>query len=444
MENRIYLNNLHDQTEKEVTVMGWVDTRRDHGKLIFIDLRDRTGKIQMVALPNHSDAHALAEKLRPEWVIAVTGKINIRPEKMINKAEANGDIEIEITNINILSEAKELPFEKDTELNLDTYLDNLPLTLRSERARRIFLVQASIIQTFRESLTKDGFIEYQNPILVGGDGEGGAAAFRVDYYNEKKALLATSPQLYKQILVGVFERVFTTTKVFRAEKHATTRHLSEVVQMDFEMGFIDDHRSVMDVLENTIKKIVQKITEEHKETLDYFKIETPLIPTNFPVLKLREAQKILKETHGINCEKEPDLEPEHERLISLWAKEKHQSDFIFITHFPNGKRSFYTYQDADDEGYSKSFVLLFRGLEINSGSHRVHNYDELVERIKKRGLDPNIFVFYLQAFKYGMPPHGGCSTGLERFTAKLLGLANVKEASLFPRDINRIDTLLSS
>jgi nondiscriminating aspartyl-tRNA synthetase len=440
---RTLIKNLHDFVGAEVTIAGWVDVRRDHGKLIFIDLRDRTGKVQMVALPNHEEAHKLAGVLRSEWVVSITGVVNKRPEKMINKAELVGDIEIEITDIQILSEADEIPFEKDTELNLDTYLDNLPFTLRSERARNIFTIQASLIEAFREHMSDQGFKEYQNPILVGGDGEGGASAFKVDYYDEKQALLATSPQLYKQMMVGIFERVFTTSKVFRAEKHATTRHLSEVVQMDFEMGFIKSHEDVMDMLESTMRYVVTAVSAEHPDILDKFKIEAPKIPDSIPRLTLREIQQILKSDKGIDCGNEPDLEPAHERAICEWALEKHNSDFVFVTHFPTSKRPFYTYIDEENPEFSKSFDLLFRGLEINSGSQRVHNYDSLIARIKEKGLDPEVFSYYLQAFKYGMPPHGGCSTGLERLTAKFLGLENVKEATLFPRDRNRIDTLLS-
>jgi nondiscriminating aspartyl-tRNA synthetase len=440
---RTHIKNLHDFVGNEVTIAGWVDVRRDHGKLIFIDLRDGTGKVQMVALPNHEEAHKLASVLRSEWVVSITGMVNKRPEKMVNKAEPTGDIEIEITNISILSEAAEIPFEKDTEVNLDTYLDNLPFTLRSERARNIFTIQAALIEAFREHMKDNGFKEYMNPILVGGDGEGGASAFSVDYYDNQRALLATSPQLYKQMMVGIFERVFTTSKVFRAEKHATTRHLSEVVQMDFEMGFIKSHEDVMDMLESTMRYVAATVSAEYPDILDKFKMEAPKVPDAIPRLTLREAQEILKTEKGIDCGNEPDLEPAHERAICEWALEKHNSDFVFITHFPTSKRPFYTYIDEKDPEFSKSFDLLFRGLEINSGSQRVHNYESLIARIKEKGLDPEIFSYYLQAFKYGMPPHGGCSTGLERLTAKFLGLENVKEATLFPRDRNRIDTLLS-
>ena len=437
------INTLHDHVEKEVSIAGWVDARRDHGKLVFIELRDGGGKIQVVVTPEHPEAHKAAEALRSEWVLAVTGFVKKRPEKMVNKGEKNGDLEMEAVGIDVIAKAEELPFEKDTLLNLDTYLDHLPLTLRSKRSRDIFTLQAAIIHAFRQSMQTQGFIEYQNPVLVGGDGEGGAAAFSVNYYEGHKAFLATSPQLYKQIMVGVFERVYTTAKVFRAEKHATTRHLSEVVQMDFEMGFIESHRDVMRVLETAMRHIAAAVSEEYAPTLERFGVPAPLLPESFPLLSLQEAQNILESEFGMKCTGEPDLDPEQERTLSEWARQKHSSDFLFITHFPNEKRPFYTFHDPDQPGFSRSFDLLFRGIEINSGSQRVHDYRELAERIKKRALDPSIFSFYLEAFRSGMPPHGGCSTGLERLTAKMLGLKNVKEATLFPRDINRIDRLLS-
>ncbi len=418
-------------------ISGWVDIRRDHGKLIFIDFRDMSGKIQAVALPTHIEAHVVASKLRSEWVVTVSGKINKRPEKMVKQGVLNGEIELEIENIEVLNEATELPFEKDTEVNIETLLDYRPFTLRSNREREIFTIQASIVEAYRASLRRQNFTEFQSPALVGGDGEGGAAVFKVDYYYDQPAYLATSPQLYKQIMVGAFERVFTIAKIFRAEKSATTRHLSELTQMDFEMGFIKDERDVMVVLENVIRDVVNEVVKSHGDILKNF-TEIPMLGDKFPVLTLREAQKILK------VPEEPDLDPEQERQICEWAKNEHGSDFLFITRFPTSKRAFYTYEEKSEEPFSRGFDLLFRGLEINSGAQRIHNYAELVERMKTRGLDPEKFSFYLQAFKYGLPPHGGSSTGLERFTARMLELGNVKEAALFPRDLNRIDTLLST
>jgi len=443
MRQRIFINQLHDHVGKEVTVAGWVDVRRDHGKLIFIDLRDSTGLLQMVALPNHEAAHEIARSIRPEWVIEVTGVVNKRPEKMINPDLEAGDIEIEITDIAVLSQAAELPFDKDTdEINLDTHLDNLPFTLRRERNRAILRVQARIIAAFRAFLTTQGFWEIQVPKITGSDAEGGAAVFEVDYFDHK-AYLATSPQLYKQIMVGVLERVFTTTSVYRAEKHSTARHLNEYTSLDLEFGFIKDHTDIMDLKQELLRFLMAELSKNSVKEFALLGAEIPEVPKQIPRLKLREAQEIVKSEFGQDCTGEPDLDPQHERWLSEYAQKKYGSDFIFITHFPTAKRPFYTYEDEADPGYTKSFDLLFRGLEITTGGQRIHQYDALVANIKKWGMDPKHFSFYLQAFKYGMPPEGGLATGLERLTARLLGLSNVKEATLFPRDLNRIDTLLS-
>jgi len=434
---RTLIGNLQSKVGERVLVQGSVSVRRDQGKMVFFDFRDRSGSVQGVVLPK-SDAIETAKEVRAEYVVSVEGTVNKRPEKNVNAGVQNGDIELEIHTLEVLSKA-ETPFELGSELNLDTYLDHLPFTLRAERSKNIFKVQATIAEAFREAMRGRDFTEFQSPLLVGGDAEGGAAAFKVDYYYDQKAFLATSPQLYKQMMAGVLERVFTVTKIFRGEKHATTRHLSEAVCMDFEMAFIKDHTEVMETLEHVMKHIVAKVIEKHGDVLQKMGAEAPLVPEKFPVLKLREAQEIL----GVSTS-EPDLEPEHERALWEWAKKEHNSDFVFVTHFPLSKRPFYTYEDEADKGYTKYFDLLFRGLEINSGGQRVHNYENLVERIKAKGLDPEKFSFYLEAFKTGMPPHGGCSTGLERMTARLLNLPNVKEATLFPRDLNRIDSLLST
>ena len=420
---------------EKVFISGWVDVRRDHGKLVFLDIRDRSGKVQCVCLPNHAEAVATAQTLRPESVIQIEGTVNERPEKM-RIDSPNGNIELEVTTIHILSLAYELPFPKDEKVNLDTQLDNRPLTLRSERERAIFSVQSTVVDSYRRSLIKQGFTEFQAPGLVGGNAEGGSAVFKVKYYDHPDAYLATSPQLYKQILVGVFERVMTIAKVFRAEKSSTTRHLSESTQMDFEMGFIKDEMEVLDVLESVIRDVVTEVADKHADAFAMLGAEVPRLGKAFPRITLREAQDIVGST-------EDDLDPEGERKICEWGLKEHGSDFVFITKFPTSVRAFYTMPDESaGQGLSRGFDLLFRGLEINSGAQRIHNYDEMVKRFEQRGMDPNKFSFYLQGFKYGMPPHGGCSTGLDRFTMKLLNLSNVREAAIFPRDMNRIDTLL--
>lgn len=440
---RTLIGDLSKHIGEAVSISAWVDVARNQGKMAFFDFRDRSGKVQGVVF-GKPEVLEIAQTLKQEWVVRIEGKVNERPEKMRRDGQ-NGSIELEITGIEVLTKAESLPFATDAELNLDTYFDNLPLTLRTDRARDIFTVQATIVQAFRNSLQSEGFTEFQAPVLVGGDAEGGAAVFKIEDYYGKQAYLATSGQLYKQIMVGPFERSMTVAKTFRAEKSATTRHLSEITQLEFEMGFVESHVDVMVVLEKVIRTIAGAVVEHHSDVLKRFKVEAPLLPEkSFPVFTLREAQEIIEKEFGGKAVGELDLEPEHERQICAYAKKEFGSDFVFITHFPTKKRAFYTYADPENPELSRSFDLLFRGLEINSGAQRIHNYEELVEKMKSRKMDPEKFSFYLMAFRYGLPPHGGCSTGLERITMKMLDLANVKEASAFPRDMNRIDTLLST
>jgi nondiscriminating aspartyl-tRNA synthetase len=439
---RIYIGDLKNHIGKEVSISGWVDVRRNQGKMVFFEFRDRTGLIQGVVLPNNTEALEKSKEIRNEWVIEVKGKVNQRPERNIQANKQNGDIELEILSINVLSAAKELPFEKDTEINLDTHLDNLPFTLRTEKSRAIFKVQSLIMKAYREFLNTEGFTEFNAPKLIGEDAEGGANSFDVEYFGHT-AHLAQSPQLYKQIMVGVFERVFSIGNVYRAEKHSTSRHINEYTSLDIEMGFIKDHADVMKMENKLLIYIMNVLKTEAADAFKTLGADIPEVPENIPVLKLREAQEIIKKEFGEDCTKEPDLEPQHERWLCEYSKKTWNSDFIFISHFPITKRPFYTFEDESDPGYAKGFDLLFRGIEITTGAQRIHDYDMLVASMQKKGLNPDKFSFYLQAFKYGMPPHGGFGMGLERVTAKLLNLENVKEATLFPRDLNRIDNLLS-
>lgn len=439
---RIYINKLSEHIGEEVKIAGWVDVRRDQGKMIFFEFRDRSGKVQGVTLPSNAEALESAKELRSEWVVEITGIANKRPEKNIQAGKLNGDIELEIKQINVLSKAKELPFDPGTDLNFDTYLDFLPLTLRQEKPQAIFRVQATIIKAFRDFLTSEKFVEIQAPKLIGDDAEGGANSFNVEYFGHT-AHLAQSPQFYKQIMVGIFERVFAAGNVYRAEKHSTTRHLNEYTSLDLEMGFIKDHTDVMEMENRLLSHIMKELKENCQKEFEQLEATIPTVPEKIPAMKLREAQLLIKEKTGEDYTSEPDLEPQNERWLCEYAKKEFSSDFIFITHFPLSKRPMYTHGDPNDPDYANGFDLLFRGVEITTGGQRLHKYDELVESIKKKGMDPEKFNYYLQAFKYGMPPHGGLGLGLERLTAKLLGLDNVKEATLFPRDLNRIDSLLS-
>jgi nondiscriminating aspartyl-tRNA synthetase len=444
---RTLIKDTPENAEQTVTVSGSVAARRDHGKLIFIDLKDRTGLLQVVFIPQTSaQAHTVAQNLKLLDAVRITGKVNKRPERMINPKIVSGTIELEATKLEILAPSEAMPFDMGGEiLNVDlpVLLDNRSLTLKHETVQMIFTVQAALAEEFRKAAKALDCTEIFVPTIAAGATEGGAEVFQVDYYGHK-AFMTQSPQLYKQIMVGVFERVYTIAKAYRAEPSVTTRHISEATQMDIEIGFIESFEELLDALEFVGSSMIKNVSEQYPEILERFGVEKPLTPTIIPRLTLREAQKIVSERTGRDLSKENDLNPEDEREICLWSKEEHKSDFVTITHFPTKKRAFYTLPDTENPEYSLSYDLLFRGLEILSGSQRINDYDMLVSKMKEKDVDPKNFGMYLMAFQYGMPPEGGFSFGLERLTMKLLNLANVREASLFPRDMERVDERLSS
>jgi len=421
-----------------VLLKGWIRLRRDHGKLIFLDLRDRSGVIQIVVNPKVSEeAHMVAQTLRPEFAVEITGKVNKRPEKAANKNLATGTVELEATKINVLSKAQELPFDMggdSLKLELPTLLDHRALTLRHPKVKEIFEVQEELLNGFRKVAEDLGCREVVVPTIVASSTEGGAELFAIDYYTHK-AYLSQSPQLYKQMMVPVFERVWTIAHAYRAEPSLTTRHLSETTQLDCEFGFVG-FEELLDLLERVAIEMFKRVegTCSTVEKIDYGKI---------PRLTLREAQEIIFREFGRDNRKEKDLTPQDEVDICKWAKKTHKSDLVTITHFPTPAKPFYIMPDPKDPEYSLSYDLLFRGIEILSGGQRIHDYAQLVNSIKNRGMNPDNFRMYLMAFKYGMPEEGGFSFGLERITMKLLGLTNVREASLFPRDMERVDEKLS-
>lgn len=422
---------------KDVTLYGWVYNRRDFGKLVFIDLLDRSGLMQVVAGEEASD-------LRPQDVIKVIGKVQKRGAKNKNPKLPTGNVEVKVSKLEIISKAEELPFDtakSDLDVELPTLLDYRPLTLRHPKVKAIFKVQESVIESFRNTMAGLDFTEFQAPTIVPSATEGGAQIFPIEYY-EKKAYLGQSPQLYKQIMVGVFERVFTVTKAFRAEPSETTRHLSEYISLDCELGFIERWEDILDVAEKAIVGIFEGVKKSSVEELDLYGAKLPSYKTPFPRVTLAEVQEVIKKEFNRDVTGEPDLSPQDEVDICAWSKKKHGSDMIFVTHFPTSKRPFYTYPDPEDPKRTLSFDLLGRGLEWVTGGQRIHDYKKLVANIKKWGNDPKDFDLYLQAFKYGMPPHGGFAIGAERATMQILGLSNIREASLFPRDMKRVDRSL--
>lgn len=435
---RSYISETPKKVGEKVLLKGWVQNVRDHGKISFIDLRDKTGVIQCVAQG--------LDKVFGEFAIEVVGSVKKRPEKLVNKNLPTGEVEIELEKITVLSESLELPLDmgkEELDVTLPVLLDYRALTLKHPKVNSIFKVQSAVAKHFRKSAEELGCTEVFTPTIAASATEGGAEVFGVDYYGHP-AFMIQSPQLYKQIAVGAFERVYLFSHAYRAEPSVTTRHLSEVVQLDCEIAFIKDFDELLDAVEAVGTGTLLGAGEECKDTLKSFGVEVPTVGKGIPRLKMREAQSIVTERTGRDLSKEPDLNPEDEIEICKWAKEKYDSDFVTITHFPTAKRAFYTYPDPTDPEYSLSYDLLFRGLEILSGSQRINKREQLLEAMEKKNLDPKNFTMYLQAFDYGMPPEGGFSFGLERLTMKLLELPNVREASLFPRDMERVDVRLST
>jgi nondiscriminating aspartyl-tRNA synthetase len=432
---RTLVSQTPNQIGQTVLLQGWVNTRRDHGKIVFIDLRDRTGLIQLVLTTDQAD------HFRSEDVLSVTGIIKSRPDKLVNPKLSTGAIEVEVHTATRLSHSAELPFDmgdKTLNVQLPTLLDYRSLTLRHPSVKAIFEVQAAVATAFRQAATAHNFLEIFPPTVSASSTEGGAEVLKVDYFGHS-AFMVQSPQLYKQMLVGAFERVFIISHIYRAEPSVTTRHLVESVQLDCEMGFISSFSELLTTMESIFASTVQSAQTACQAQLDYLGVTPSLVSQPVPRLTLRQAQTIILDRTGIDHTAELDLTPEDEKEICKWAHEVHGSDFITITHFPTKKRAFYSLPDPDNPEFSLSYDLLYKGLEICSGAQRIHSYDQLVEVIKSRGMDPKNFEMYLQAFRFGMPPHGGFSFGLERTTMKLLDLANIREASLYPRDMERVD-----
>lgn len=423
---------------KKVKLCGWVNVRRDHGKLIFIDLRDRSGLIQMVVIPDKKEAYAAAKNVRSEYAIEVEGLVKNRPGAQEKEGEKTGKVEIEVEKIKVLSTVEgELPFDiskKELDVSLPVLLDNRNLSLRNKRINDIFKIYSQILVSYAEAMRKDDFLEIKTPKIVNAATEGGANFFKIKYF-KREAFLAQSPQFYKQAGVGAFERVFEIGTVFRAEPHFTTRHVNEYTSLDAEMGFIENFSDIADQLEKVLQKIIQDVTVNCGKILAEY--EMPLeVPGKFPRIKLTEALEILKKEYGKETEG-IDIDPEGERLISEWAKKTYDCDFIFLTHYPSSARPFYTMPSQDPQ-YTESFDLIFRGVEIATGGQRIHNYEQLVANIKKHKLNPEDFKHYLDIFKLGMPAHGGWGLGSERIAQKILGLGSVKETILFPRDVKRL------
>ena len=438
MQSRTYIRDLGGRAGEEVVIKGWISVRRDQGKMVFFDIRDFSGTIQTIVLPG-SAAIEIAKEARQESVVAITGKVNERPEKNKNAKVMNGDIELEVLGLEILAQAETLPFDMSADgfnLDLTTELDHRALTLRHPRLQAIFKVQAVIIDSFREFMKSQEFFEFQAPSIVPATAEGGAEVFQIDYC-DKKAYLSQSPQLYKQIVMTAFERVFSVNKIFRAEPSATTRHITEVVSLDVEMGFIDSWRDVRDLSEKTVRYILDQVKTKCPRELEFLGATLPNMIESTPTMSLTEALAKL----GAGADK--DLNPEQERKLCEIIKEETGSDFVYVYGYPTRQKPFYVFPNPENPEFNEGMDLLCRGVEWLSGGRRISDYKQLLEHVDKWGMDPAKIEMFLEAFRYGVPPEGGFAFGAERMTMQILGLKNIREATMFPRDMNRIDVRLN-
>lgn len=409
--------------DETVSLRGWVHTRRDLGGISFLVLRDASGVIQCVFQGKELPLH--------ESCVLVTGKL-------VANERAPGGVELQAEQLEVISEALQPPpveiSKEEWQANPDTLLAYRHVTVRGLKARAALKVKAELVKAFRAYLDEDGFTEIFTPKLVAAGAESGANMFEVDYYG-RQAFLAQSPQLYKQIMAGVFERVYETAPVYRAEQSHTNRHLAEYLSLDVELAFIRDDGDIMDLQENLLRSVTATVFDRCRKEFAEHGAKPALAGEPFPRITLLDARALVAERYGHQSGGK-DLDPEAERLVSRWALEERGSDFVFVTNYPQEARPFYTY--PLEGGLTRGLDLLFRGVEITSGGQRVHDYDVLLQELAKRRLDPEAFAGYLEVFRHGMPPHGGFAAGAERVTALLLGIPNVRFARAFPRDGSRL------
>lgn len=439
MSSRTLILDAVQKIGEMVELRGWVSVRRDHGKLIFLVLRDRSASVQLVIPPDNAELLEAAKDIRAEHALQITGLVKARPGKTSTDMPT-GAIEIEVKGLVVLSKPDgELPIDiskTDLELNLDTLLTHRTLALRNEKVQAIFRIYSEMLFAYSEALRKEGFLEIKTPKILSAATEGGANFFKIKYF-DREAFLAQSPQFYKQAAMSAFERVFEVGVVFRAEPSYTTRHVTEYTGLDAEMGFIDGVEDVMAMLEKTMLHVFDHIGKTCQKELALFGASVPAqVP--IPRIRLGEAFEILRTRYNKDIPEGEDIDSEGERLIGEYVKEQYSSDFVFLTHYPTAVRAFYSLPSPENPKLCESYDLVFRGLEIASGAERVHEYQMLVDILKGRGLDPAQFSDYLDIFKHGAPRHGGWGLGSERIVQKLLGLETIKEAILYPRDVKRL------
>lgn len=429
---RIFVKDLRDHVGEHVRLAGWIHHQRQLSRLAFVVLRDATGLAQVVV--EDEGLRAQVAELLPETVIEVEGQA-------IDVSDAPGGVELRAPAFSVLAApAAAPPIElrrRQLKEQLPTLLDHAPIAFRHPRERAKLELAATSIAGFRSALDRLGFTEIQTPKIVAAATEGGASVFEVDYFG-RSAYLAQSPQLYKQIMVGVFERVYETGPVFRSEPHETSRHLAEFVSLDAEIGFIADHHDVMAVVREAVAGMVEGVRAQAAAAVELLELELPSVAEEIPAVDFTEAQEMIERATGEPVVGELDLAPAHERWLGEWAQREHGSDFVFVIGFPMEKRPFYTHPDTARPRFSNSFDLIFRGLELSTGGQRLHRYDDYLAALSARGISRDPFEGYLQAFRFGMPPHGGFAMALERWVAQLAGVANIREATLFPRDRQRL------
>ena len=422
------------KAEEGTTIIleGAVHSIRDMGEIAFVILRKREGLIQTVWEEGKTDMEL--SEIREGDYIHVTGQIK-------DEERAPHGKEVRLSTIRHLSHVScplPLPIDKwKLNTSLEAKLDRRSLSLRNIRERARFRIQEGIVRGFRDFLYEQGFTEIHTPKIGAKGAEGGANMFRMDYFH-RPAGLAQSPQFYKQMMVGVFDRVFETAPVFRAEKHNTKRHLNEYTSLDFEMGYIDGFEDIMAMETGFLQYMVDLLKKDYEKELKILGVTLPNVD-KIPTVRFDEAKRKVAEKYGRKIRNPYDLEPEEEALIGQYFKEECDADFVFVTHYPSKKRPFYAMDDPADPTFTLSFDLLYHGLEITTGGQRIHDYNMLLEKIEKRGMTTEGMEQYMDTFKHGMPPHGGLGIGLERLTMKLIGEDNVRETTLFPRDMSRLE-----
>ena len=422
---------LSNHIGKTVQIHGSIYKIRKMSDFAFVLLRAKREIVQCVYSKEMS--RFPLEELEEESCVIVTAYVQ-------QESRSKKGYDLQIQNIEVLSKPEDpspiVINNRYVDVSIEKLLDFRPITLRNEKERAIFKIQEGIVDGIREFLKKEKFTEIRTPKIVYAGAEGGANIFHLDYFG-KDAYLAQSPQFYKQMMVGVYERVFEIAPVYRAEKHDTSRHLNEYTSVDFEMGYINSFEEIMQTETMMLRHSVQYLEQNYETELNLLKIKLPVI-NEIPVVKFIEAKELIAKEYHRKINDYDDFEPEEEKLLCRWIKKETGSDFVFVTCYPSKKRPFYAMECKENREETLSFDLLFRGLEITTGGQRIHSYQEQIEKMKRREMDIEQFESYLMMHRYGMPPHGGLGLGLERFTSRLLEQENVRLSTLFPRDINRL------